>query len=113
MGNVSLTRTRPGIGCALADVLGRSACSSCMNAFLLSCSLLDGDPGVSADVVMGPAPDGDVPRREMTIAFGNCRSDDRAYDIRIRGCPPYPFALRESLGRQDLAPRSPGKKPGP
>ncbi len=78
-------------------VRGRSACSSCMNAFLLSCSLLERDPGLRADVVIGPEPGEFGPAPGTVIAFGNCCPEERAYDIRVRGCPPYPFALEESL----------------
>lgn len=76
-------------------IRNRNACSSCVNAFLLSCSLLDGDPADSADIYMGSKPEENEPSTAMKIAFGNCCPEDRTYDIRIQGCPPYPFALRE------------------
>ncbi|MDD5678551.1 MAG: DUF362 domain-containing protein [Kiritimatiellae bacterium] len=85
----------------------KNACSSCMNAFLLSCSLLDGVPSRFADVYMGSISDESKTSGGMSIAFGNCCPDDRAFDIRIRGCPPFPFALNESLKRDaDQGPNS-------
>ena len=75
----------------------RDACSSCVNAFLLSCSLLDGVPSDSVDVYMGSKTEEGASSSAMKIAFGNCCPQDRRYDIRIPGCPPYPFALKERL----------------
>lgn len=75
----------------------RNACCACVNAFLLSCTLLDGVPPEIADVHMGSLPDDRDPSDGMRIAFGNCCPEDRAFDLRIRGCPPYPFALKEFL----------------
>ncbi len=75
----------------------KNACCACMNAFLLSCSLLDGDPADIADVYMGSLLDESEPSGGMSIAFGNCCPENRAFDIRIKGCPPYPFALKEFL----------------
>lgn len=80
-------------------ILDRNACSSCMNAFLLSCSLLDGDSPGSADVYMGSIIDVREASDGMSIAFGNCCPEDPVFDIRIKGCPPYPFALKECLKR--------------
>ncbi len=95
---------RPFRRVALGDVVprkfrihDRNACSSCMNAFLLSCSLLDGEPARFADVYMGSMLDESEAAGEMSIAFGNCCPTSRAFDLRIRGCPPYPFALKGSL----------------
>jgi len=89
---------------ALGDVVpgkfrihDRNACSSCMNAFLLSCTLLDGAPARAADVYMGSIIDESEATGEMSIAFGKCCPESRAFDLRIRGCPPYPFALKGSL----------------
>lgn len=75
----------------------KNACCACMNAFLLSCSLLDGDPADIADVYMGSLLDESEPSGGRSIAFGNCCPENRAFDLRIKGCPPYPFALKESL----------------
>jgi uncharacterized protein (DUF362 family) len=75
----------------------KNACCACMNAFLLSCSLLDGDPADFADVYMGSLLDESESSGGLSIAFGNCCPGTRAFDIRIKGCPPYPFALNEWL----------------
>jgi Ni,Fe-hydrogenase III small subunit len=73
-----------------------------MNAFLLSCGILGREPERAADVYMGSIIGEAGPSGAMTIAFGNCCPRDREYDLRIPGCPPYPFALKERLepGRQ-------------
>lgn len=73
------------------------ACSSCMNAFLLSCSLLEGAPRQNAEIHLGAAKQEKKSDEFLKIAFGNCTLDDGTFNIRIRGCPPYPFALRELL----------------
>jgi uncharacterized protein (DUF362 family) len=75
------------------------ACSSCMNAFLLSCQLLDGAPSDDVDVFMGSTIVNGGASKNKTLAFGNCCPEDRSFDIRIKGCPPYPFALGKSLKR--------------
>ena len=79
-------------------VRNRDACSSCVNAFLLSCGLLGREPEREAEVYMGSiVDDGDAPPGAMKIAFGNCCPADREYSLRIPGCPPYPYALKERL----------------
>jgi len=78
-------------------IRNRDACSSCMNAFLLSCSRLESEPARAADVYMGSIVEEDPPSDAMTIAFGNCCPGNREFDLRIPGCPPYPFALKERL----------------
>lgn len=75
----------------------RDACSSCVNAFLLSCGLLGREPGRDADVYVGSTLEEHNPSDAMAIAFGNCCPGDREYDLRIPGCPPYPYALKERL----------------
>jgi uncharacterized protein (DUF362 family) len=78
-------------------VRNRDACSSCMNAFLLSCSRLESEPARPADVYMGSIVEENEPSDAMKIAFGNCCPGGREYDLRIPGCPPYPYALKERL----------------
>jgi uncharacterized protein (DUF362 family) len=77
------------------------ACSACMNAFLLSCQLLDGDPQEAYDVYIGGAETGDASgRRGIQLAFGNCGSRGGAFEEILKGCPPYPYALREYVDRR-------------
>jgi len=75
------------------------ACSACMNAFLLSCRLMKHLPEQEMEVCMGTKArrTGQGP----CIAFGNCCPRDMNAEIRIGGCPPYPFALGESLVAED------------
>ena len=80
------------------------ACSSCMNAFLLSCGSLDQAERIPLEVFMGSAvpPSSSAPAAgSLRIAFGNCAgSMPCSFDAGIRGCPPYPFALKEWLARK-------------
>jgi uncharacterized protein (DUF362 family) len=75
----------------------RNACSSCMNAFLLSCQLLESDPLKIYDVYIGDFKKSDADEGGIQIAFGNCSSRNGAFNETIRGCPPYPFALNECV----------------
>jgi len=83
----------------------KNACSSCMNAFLLSCSFLEGELADYADVYLGSLMDENEATGDLKIAFGNCCSDDKRFNIRIKGCPPYPFVLKERL-REKLQKKS-------
>ncbi|MFB3924467.1 MAG: DUF362 domain-containing protein [Syntrophales bacterium] len=75
-------------------IRNRNACSSCMNALLLSCQILE--KPASRDVLFYLGSDLDEEKADaITIAFGNCCTT-RA-DRRIRGCPPYPFELKRIL----------------
>ncbi len=75
-------------------IRNRNACSSCMNALLLSCQFLE--KPVGEDVLFYMGSDVDEEKAEaLTIAFGNC-CETRA-DKKIKGCPPYPFALKKVL----------------
>jgi uncharacterized protein (DUF362 family) len=62
------------------------ACSSCMNAFLLSCRPQSGG-------------------KDQAVAFGNCCPAQDG-DIVVRGCPPYPFALKERLAASGREPEA-------
>jgi len=77
----------------------RNACSSCMNAFLLSCSLMDREPNRRIDVFLGSIVEEKDILEGLRVAFGNCCPTDMHVDRRVKGCPPYPFALGESLKR--------------
>jgi len=75
----------------------RNACSACMNAFLLSCQFLDAGTDTVADFYLGSLPDARLSAGKFRIAFGNCVPEDENFDLRIKGCPPYPFALKGAL----------------
>jgi uncharacterized protein (DUF362 family) len=79
------------------NIHNRNACSSCMNAFLLSCQLLEKHRRESINVYMGELVEGNIAASGLKIAFGNCCPKDIEFDKRIKGCPPYPFALRDCL----------------
>lgn len=100
IGNVRYPFKKVMLGNAVPEsfrIRDKNACCACMNAFLLSCSFLEGDPGDFADVYMGSLLDESESSGGMSIAFGNCCPGNRAFDVRIKGCPPYPFALKEFL----------------
>ncbi|MEW5803435.1 MAG: DUF362 domain-containing protein [bacterium] len=78
-------------------VHNKDACSSCMNAFLLSCSFLYGTLMDDIDVYIGSRVEQNGASGSMKIAFGNCCPKDMACDKRIKGCPPYPFTLGDYL----------------
>jgi hypothetical protein len=80
-----------------------AACSACMNAFLLSCELLHEAPEGKYHVYVGPEACREDAGRGTRIAFGNCCPEIPEAQIRIRGCPPYPFSLREELGGSERA----------
>lgn len=75
----------------------KGACSACMNAFLLSVRFLDKIPDDAVNVYLGCKLD----RKDIThgynVAFGNCCFYGADFDVRIKGCPPYPFDLKNAL----------------
>lgn len=75
------------------QVHARGACSACMNALILSCSLLEADMATPADLYMGAGWETIPPD---AIAFGNCAARTIASQS-VKGCPPFPFALKKLL----------------
>jgi len=83
------------------SIHNRNACSSCMNAFLLSCQLIEEKPREKIALYLGESFDDDKAAGDtFTIGFGNCCPDGIPCDLRIKGCPPYPFALNEALKKR-------------
>ncbi len=76
-------------------VHNRDACSACMNAFIMSCGFLEGRPPRRFEVFMG-SHGASTRAAAEAVAFGNCCTLAAA-DIVIKGCPPYPFALKERM----------------
>jgi hypothetical protein len=79
------------------QVYKKGTCSACENALLLSCQLLEESPSQPLDVYMGKWVEGCVPSGNLKIGFGSCCSGDVGVDKVIKGCPPYPFALKSYL----------------
>jgi uncharacterized protein (DUF362 family) len=75
----------------------RNACSACENALLVSYQFLEKASSRSVDIFMGESLDGESLPDGLQIAFGNCCPMDVGFDKVIKGCPPYPFALRDYL----------------
>lgn len=75
----------------------KNACSACMNAFLLSCRFLEGKLKENIDVFLGSLVEEEDISSGLKLAFGNCCPPDLSCDMRIRGCPPYPFDLKDCL----------------
>jgi uncharacterized protein (DUF362 family) len=79
----------------------KDACSSCMNALLLSYQFLEKDVNKDIDIYLGSILAEPNLCKGLKIAFGNCchksMRDKLQFDKIIRGCPPYPFDLKKSL----------------
>ena len=82
------------------NIRGASACSSCMNAFLLSCQVLQGSSKELIEVFMGSVIEDSQVEGALRLAFGNCVPAEGDFHERIKGCPPYPFALGETLAKR-------------
>lgn len=82
----------------------KDACSACVNAFLLSCMTLVPEPKEPADVYLGLKDDGRQAMSGFRIAFGNCVQAEGTFDLRVKGCPPYPFALKAALAKRAAKP---------
>jgi len=74
-------------------VHARGACSACMNTLILSCSFLESDTDSLVDLYMGAGWESVPPD---AVTFGNCAARSGAGRC-VRGCPPFPFALKKSL----------------
>ncbi|MDQ5987936.1 MAG: hypothetical protein CSYNP_03684 [Syntrophus sp. SKADARSKE-3] len=76
------------------------ACSSCMNALLLSFMIYGKDAPHETHVYLGTKRD-DAPLPDACrLAFGNCCDRNENYGLRIKGCPPYPFDLKNKLEQE-------------
>jgi uncharacterized protein (DUF362 family) len=78
-------------------VYDTGACSTCMNALILSCCALKGKLTKPVDVHLGAKTEEDVISPNLKVAFGNCCVKYLKADRSVNGCPPYPFALAEVL----------------
>jgi uncharacterized protein (DUF362 family) len=73
------------------------ACSSCMNALLLSFEIFGKEAFQNTHVYLGTKIDKNNSGNEYKIALGNCCDKDIKYNIQVKGCPPYPFDLKNLL----------------
>ena len=79
-------------------IINNDACSSCMNALILSLQLA-GDIDLSDKTIclgskFHPEDFDETPK----IAFGKCCINNmNNYDYKIIGCPPYPFELKKVI----------------
>jgi len=85
-------------GCTVHE---SDACSSCMNALFLSFEIMGKDIPPKMHFFLGTRT-GRIPADSgCRIAFGNCcHEKGRSYDVVVKGCPPYPFDLKEKLTQQ-------------
>lgn len=74
-----------------------NACCVCMNALLISCRFLNGKPTRPVDIHLGSLAEEDAASTSLKVAFGNCCIKHLKADRAIKGCPPYPFTLGETL----------------
>jgi uncharacterized protein (DUF362 family) len=74
----------------------KNACSSCMNALLLSFQFLEKEITKDIDLYLGDNIDNKI-IDESVIGFGNCCNKSNKFRRSIKGCPPYPFDLKRIL----------------
>ena len=80
------------------EVKNINACSSCMNAFILSCRFLEKEIKENIQIYLGPKYEKDN-NCASKIAFGNCCTDNNNFDEYINGCPPFPLKLKEIINK--------------
>ena len=73
------------------------ACSSCMNALLLSFEVLGKNAPRKMHIYLGKQIDPRSLNDEYRIAFGHCCDKSITFDKTIKGCPPFPFDLQKAL----------------
>jgi len=79
-----------------------NACSACMNALLLSFQFLENKIEQNTDVYLGAKHNKEEMAEGLKISFGNCCFYDMDFDIKIKGCPPYPFALKAEMEKRNV-----------
>lgn len=79
------------------SVYNIDACSSCMSALFLSFEILGKETPGDRHVFLGRKTDPNTVGAGYKIAFGNCCDKSGPYDMIIKGCPPYPFDLKDRL----------------
>ncbi len=78
-------------------IFNRNACSSCVNAFLLSLRFLEIYENQKLNIFMGSGNNKHSMNDNVSVAFGNCCDINNA-EITVKGCPPYPLDLNKSIG---------------
>jgi uncharacterized protein (DUF362 family) len=78
-----------------------NACSSCMGALILSFHFLEKKLEGKTDIFLGAKHDKEQKADGLKISFGNCCCCDLDFDIKIKGCPPYPFDLKTELEKRN------------
>jgi len=77
------------------------ACSSCMNALLLSFEVLGKEFSRPMQIFLGRKANPDPAGSGYGVAFGNCCDPKSGhFDLAVKGCPPYPFELRDKLSQR-------------
>jgi uncharacterized protein (DUF362 family) len=74
----------------------QGACSSCVNALLLSFRFLKNEIVHPIDIFLGTAKPESQGLNPM-VGFGNCCLKNWSFDKKVKGCPPYPFELKNIL----------------
>ncbi len=98
VGSVASPFKRAELGLAVlgeSEIHGTDACCTCMNALILSLGFLE-KPVPRLVFYLGSKIDASEHTGGITVSFGNCCGLKNA-DIRVKGCPPYPFELGERL----------------
>ena len=79
------------------NIENNDACSSCMNALILSVMCAQGVDFSGKTVYVG-SKFTHIDELSQKIAFGKCSIQHlQESDYNIRGCPPYPFELKKQL----------------
>ena len=76
----------------------KDACCTCMNALLLSFRFLEEQQkNMDVEICLGSDINDISASKQYVIGFGNCRKGQKDCDAHIKGCPPYPFHLKNEL----------------
>jgi hypothetical protein len=62
----------------------------------LSCQFLEKDLPDNVEIYLGSVVE-ESSSDVVKIAFGNCCKGDAFFDKVVKGCPPFPFTLKEVL----------------
>ena len=77
-------------------IYNKNACSSCVNALLLSFRFLEKQTTGHCDVYLGTNPK-ITENKNIKVGFGNCCIKKYGFDRSVKGCPPYPFEFKRIL----------------
>lgn len=89
---VNMKKTVP----PFVTIHNKNACSSCVNALLLSFAFLEKKLPEQLDIYMGSVYKQNK-NSHIKVGFGNCCIQESVFPLKVKGCPPYPFELKDIL----------------